>query len=376
MKSCIEQIIHEIVPLLEVQYIYTFGVEVQGARKNCLLVIQKDADKPKGDLPSVSAIFAEHPQYLYRIYPESYAKAQLAQGNIFFLHACLPKHLHYSAPGAKAPGLLPAVEMKRVFDKAKTFFQKEYGKVVDFRDGARFYLEKENLPQAAFMLHQAFELAYRTVELFAMGKEKVCHSIANHQEYIRPFVRELEQLFSPENEQETPLLKLLDIAYRDVRYDRGYHISPEQIAVLQAKLEKVLALVEREFYSRFYGCKKMVEALPGKETGGNTGITDRLKRLAKRNYQKIGKNPGRLWYKADIFIYGPADILYTVSSMLKVCVIASAYADGSFSPQIPQPNVNIQQTLELAIQLLPHDEMELFENLVEASGGIHELLKD
>lgn len=252
MKFSLPYNIDKVIDTLDVQYLYIFPLGEQ----HCVLVVQKDADTPGSNLTSLAAIFATHPQYLCRVYTERYVKTQLVQGNIFFLQGCLPRHLHHCAPGA--PGLFREVAIEQLPGRAETYFQKEFGKAVGFKDGAQFYLDKENLPQATFMLHQAFELAYRTVELFTMGKEKVCHRIASHQKYILPFVPEFGQIFSVESEQEIQLVKLLDMAYRDVRYNRDYHIAPEQITVFQAKLEMVLGMAKKAFYNRFYSCKELV----------------------------------------------------------------------------------------------------------------------
>lgn len=348
MKLFRQQITDKIIDLLKVQYLYEFPIEIQGTQKSCVLVIKNNADKPKGNLPSVSDIFKEHPEYKYRIYPENYAREQLAQGNIFFIHACLSQHLEYHPPEVKALDLFPDIDIKQLLDKAEVFFQKEYTKAIDFKDGARFYLEKENYPQAAFMLHQAFELSYRTVELFTMGKEKVCHGITNHQEYIAPFVPELGQVFSSENELDTKLVKLLDIAYRDVRYDQDYCISPQHITVLQAKLEKVLAIVEREFYSRFYSCKKEVDELQEVEEQDlpqTLEVTERLKRLIKTRY-RINKKSGQLWQKADISGSSAEDLPHTVNNMIKTCFDAL------------------------------NEEMQFLETLIEIYGEMNEMLKD
>lgn len=71
--------------------------------------------------------------------------------------------------------------LEKVIDKAKKGFNKEIAKIQAFNDGAGFYLEKENYALTAFMVHQQIELAYRAIELFAMGKDKVTHSIRVHQ---------------------------------------------------------------------------------------------------------------------------------------------------------------------------------------------------
>ncbi|RNL83265.1 HEPN domain-containing protein [Sinomicrobium pectinilyticum] len=369
-------IIDKLTKLLEVQYIYEFPITTTGKQKNCVLIIKNHPDKSNDNLSSVADIFKDYPEYLYRAYPENYTREQLIRGNIFFIQACLPQYLQYHAPDVEHQGLLSDIDLEQLLDGAETYFQEEFSKTIGFKQGAQFYQKKENYPQAVFMLHQAFELAYRTVELFTMGKEKVCHSIANHQQYILPFVPELGQIFSLENDSETKLVKLLDIAYRNVRYGRDYHITPEDIAILQAKLEKVLSIVEQKFYSGLTNSKEAVETkIKDSSQRTQDTVVQQIERLISGKYRMPFPKSNKVYYQEEFHISSPSDMLHTASSMLKVCIMAAEYAESNFSPVVPQPHYNIQRTLEIAVQLLPYDEMECLEEIIEACGGLEQLLK-
>src|SRR5690606_21606809 len=124
---------------------------------------------------------------------------------------------------------------------------------------ANFFLEKENCSQATFMLHQYMELWFRTVELFTMGKERKCHSIKEHQTYIKPFVAELGHLFNTDIEEELSLLRLLDEAYISTRYQNNYHINIDQIQKIQEKADRMYAIVSKLFQDKLAECRKYME---------------------------------------------------------------------------------------------------------------------
>mgnify|MGYP001364195133 FL=1 len=50
---------------------------------------------------------------------------------------------------------------------------------------------------------------------------------------------------------------------------------------------------------------------------------------------------------------------------MKVCIIALEYADSSYGRLIPEPHVNIQTALEHILQLLPFEEVECLEEIIE-----------
>ncbi|SFW57831.1 hypothetical protein SAMN02927921_02483 [Sinomicrobium oceani] len=254
MNTEISYIVHKVVAIMDVTYVYAFPI----AGQTGVLILTAAPNRPNKNLPSVSDIFAQYPEYRYRVYTEHTARTQLEQGNLFFLHACMPGHLQYCGPDTQAPELLSAAQLHPLLSKARSCFEHNYDKAVSFSRGAQFFLEAGQMPPTAFMLHQAFELAYRAAECLVMGREKVCHRIGTHQQYILAHVPQLGQVFAPEKEPDATLLHLIDRAYHEVRYG-AYEIRPEQLTVLQAKLDKVLALTEKQFLLRYYACKKGLE---------------------------------------------------------------------------------------------------------------------
>lgn len=369
MQSDIQQILLKLTELSCVKALYLVP-NITETEKQLFLVLTSKVYRPHPP-SSLTELFQEHPSYLYRVYDEAYAIEQLEKGNLFFIHALRENFLQYR----KAHTLPLHLDFEEAFEKAADFFNKEHHKALDFQEGAQFYIAKKNYAQAAFMLHQAFELAFRAVELITMGKEKVCHRIRNHLEYVHDFIPELGNLFALELPEEQQLLDDLDTAYRNVRYTRDYHISLEAIERLQELLPELLSLVVKQFTHGYEDCKKAVEKTSSKKDLSMVTIEKSLRELIYKKYEQLNPHLGTFYLRQAILVEGPMENFHNLTHLLKVCVLALKDTGDYFSKTIPQPDVNIQQTLEFVIELLPYEEMEFLEQLIEAAGGLQALLE-
>lgn len=203
----------------------------------------------------VPTFFKGHPDVECRIYGTNYAKNELLQGNPFFVHSfSMGAFVHYSGIHAHSFTTHP-LPVFDLLQKGKAGFEKEMAKVRSFLDGADFYILNKKQPQGAFTLHLAIELLFRTVEKFMVGKEKICHYIGNHQNYIKPFVPTLGKLFDLAIGQEAALLQLLDRAYVEVRYGDGYQITNGELNTIHAKATWMYKEVGRLFADKFRKCQ-------------------------------------------------------------------------------------------------------------------------
>ena len=57
------------------------------------------------------------------------------------------------------------------------------------------------------------------------------------------------------------------------------------------------------------------------------------------------------------------DLLFTLESLLNVCILALDNENSSNHSQIPEPDVNIQAVLELTAQLIPFSEAEFLDGV-------------
>lgn len=154
-----------------------------------------------------------------------------------------PDNLMYLAPDAPKEPILPAIEPDTAMEQAVSYFEKEMTRIRAFEQGFLFYLRKGNLSQSAFMLHQTIELGLRTAESLLIGKEKITHSLRNHQDYIAPFSPKLGHLFT--TPAELISLEKLDTAYKATRYEHDFRINVIELIVASAKADIVIHQIHR-----------------------------------------------------------------------------------------------------------------------------------
>ncbi|QLE01490.1 HEPN domain-containing protein [Galbibacter sp. BG1] len=366
-------VIGKLTSILDVEFIY----ETKDFTEFLFIIILKgNCSSLTQELSSmVAKIFQEKTDFLYRIFPFEYARQQLAEENLFFIYGCSPANLIYISPNVENQLIDRAIDVN-TFNRIESVFKKEHNKINAFLEGAIFFIEKGNLPQAAFMLHQYIELWFRYTGQFVMGKERKSHSIKELQNYLKAFVPGLGNLFNTEIEEEQNLLRLLDEAYIATRYHNNYHINEEQIQKILEKANEAYAHVETMFKLKMKVCRdKLSETQePKLEPSIKTPIAplvdyqeirDKIRDLAKRKLYEIKPGSKKFYYKANFKVGGLADILYDIAGIMKVYIIALEHADSSYGRLIPQPHVNIQTALEHILQLLPFEELECLEEIIE-----------
>lgn len=166
---------------------------------------------------------------------------KIKQGNIRATLMCHPENMVYENPALKSPVIIPEINYAEWYESAIIFFNKESSRITAFEEGYSFYLNKENYSQASFMLHQVIELGYRAAENIIMGKEKISHSLRQHQNYILPFCPELGNLFDKQNER--AVLEKLDEAYKAARYDHDFALSKEDLFIAYAKSKELITFI-------------------------------------------------------------------------------------------------------------------------------------
>ena len=253
----LKEILYELVFNITIEHIYLSSVRTGAHCVPVLIIII--GDKANGPinklLPMVHKIVLGRPCFYYRMYHSDHIAEGIKNGNLFFINGCTPEKMVFCGPWPKQCPQSQNTGIKEVLIIAKRNFNQELHKVKTFWEGADFYRERGHFSQAAFMLHQTLELLFRTLERFMMGKEKVCHHIGNHQNYIRPFAPALGKLFDTERSEEAALLQLLDKAYVAVRYGDGYQITKEGLQSIQHKAIWLYKEVKRLFENSLDACK-------------------------------------------------------------------------------------------------------------------------
>ncbi|HUH46363.1 MAG TPA: HEPN domain-containing protein [Arenibacter sp.] len=373
-------IIDKLISLLETKYVYESKVGGEVFQRPVLIVILKGScSSMTQELSSmVAKIFQEETDFLYRIFSFEYAEKKLREGNLFFVHGCAWDKIIFYNPDDREDVFWRYCAGADTLAHITSAFQNELAKINSFIEGATFFLEKGNYSQSAFLLHQHLELWFRTVELFMMGKERKCHSIKEHQTYIKVFVPELGNLFNTEDQEELSLLRLLDEAYIATRYQNNYHINKVQIQKIQESAERMFTIVSQLFKDKLADYQKDIDSQGlDKKAPLNQGSTsssempepevgltlDEIKELAKAHFYTLKHYPNNKGlFHVNIRTEGYQELYFMISNLLKVCITA---LDADYVPNgfISQPEDNIREVLGYILELIPYEEMEFLDKI-------------
>ncbi|WP_316788505.1 hypothetical protein [Pedobacter frigoris] len=237
----INEIITRITNLIPIERIYLSTFEYQNTKVKELSILMRNTSKLHiiEAKPLVEMIMNGYPEYKSRMFYTQEVYQAIAQGSMVFYSICREENLVYLSPDSTDVISVVALSANEVLCNANVSLQKEVKKIGGFREGAAFYIEQNNQLLAAFMLHQVIELSFRTAELLVIGKEKVSHSIRNHQKLMKHYVAEMGSVFNDQDDQEMILLALLDDAYRCVRYENDYEVSREELLFFVQKADLI-----------------------------------------------------------------------------------------------------------------------------------------
>ena len=365
-----EQVINKLTTFLEVKYVYKSDIVFEDYSKSLLIVIlEGSCTSLTKELSSmVAKIFQDETDFLYRIFSFEYAQQQLKEENLFFVHGCALHKMVFHNPDVESHSFYEYYIAEKTISNVHFVFEKERKKITAFRDGASFFIEKNNLSHAAYMLHQYFELWFRFAELFIMGKERKSHSIKEQQTYIKSFAPELGNLFNTEQEEELLLLRLLDNAYTSTRYENNYHINLEQINTILDKVTNMESIVTSLFNNKLESCTK--QPIHEKDIDisneepvlkNESDLSKLIKSLSEKDFSSLKPYPFKKdFYTIDIVTEGYMDLSFMISNLLKVCILAM---EVEYFPtrSIPEPEHNIREVLGYVLDMIPHEEMELLD---------------
>ncbi|HET8573799.1 MAG TPA: HEPN domain-containing protein [Edaphocola sp.] len=179
----------------------------------------------------------------YSLYQITQLRKYIEAGSIFHINACKKENLIYDS-GAEP---LPSPEPENFLEaqkKANTVFAQGFKRSSAFMEGARIYMEKRENSMAAFMLHQATELTLHTVLQAITGMYFRDHSIRDLLKYCDQVTHQLKGIFS-KDPVDTLLLRLLDEAYVNGRYNVEFVVKAAELTLLYEKVDTILDKVCR-----------------------------------------------------------------------------------------------------------------------------------
>jgi HEPN domain-containing protein len=217
-----------------IQYIYLHTDFFAGkAVQEMLIMVSYKHVRILNELtPVLNIVFNGQGDFTYRVFHVHEVEQVLRDGSLFFYYAVAAQNCLFSKSG----GFLDRGTPNPIADRVKSIYRHETNKANKFLSGAKFYFKQRNFEYCAFMLHQVFDLMYRAIEVLVMGKDKKTHRINAHQLYVKPYLKQLSELFN-QDEEELALLYLLDEAYLAVRYENNYEIGEADVTLLFEKVD-------------------------------------------------------------------------------------------------------------------------------------------
>ncbi|WP_086995203.1 HEPN domain-containing protein [Rhizobium sullae] len=168
---------------------------------------------------------------------------QLARGRPFFTDIAKDGIVLYEEPGhplAQPKALTP--EEARA--EAQRYFDQWFPSADAFSASAGFLIERGNLKEAAFNLHQAVERLYHTVLLTLALHSPKSHRIKVLRSQAESADARLVAAWPRDTRFARRCFELLSRAYVEARYSSKYTISSEELQWLVARVKDLQALVE------------------------------------------------------------------------------------------------------------------------------------
>ncbi|WP_336837367.1 HEPN domain-containing protein [Sphingobacterium siyangense] len=227
MNTDINPIIEAILRAVAVDEIYQWTFDHDGKKYQMLQVnLTSNAGIRFSDANSlINKTVGSYPNVYINVNFTHEIQQKINQGLGRAYLICQPENRIYQNPVQDIPLVLPNNKSDEVIEKTRTYIDKEKGKIRSFIDGYNFYFEHKNYAHAAFMLHQALELAFRTAENILVVEDKKSHSLKNHINYLKAFDDRLGTL--ADNMENKQALEKINKAYIDYRYHFDYFIDED-----------------------------------------------------------------------------------------------------------------------------------------------------
>ncbi|MFD1769115.1 HEPN domain-containing protein [Sphingobacterium suaedae] len=190
----------------------------------------------------VESAVGSHPNLHVTVHFTHEVQKRLDEGLSRVHLICRVENRIYQNPVRSQPLALRRNTVDDIVEKGVQYMEAEKTKIQSFVDGYTFFRESKNFGHAAFMLHQAIELALRTAENLLRGDALKSHSLKNNIDYLRTFDSKLGKL--ADKPEERRALEKIDAAYVDYRYGQDFVIEEGLLTVASQIAQQALHWLE------------------------------------------------------------------------------------------------------------------------------------
>ncbi|WP_164110963.1 MULTISPECIES: hypothetical protein [Sphingobacterium] len=102
------------------------------------------------------------------------------------LHCQLGNHIYLNPEHVNALPLT-YLNIEDLMEQTREYIKREKDKIIAFMEGYHLYYDKEIYSNAAFMLHQALEIALRKAHKLLLGVEERTYSLKQNIDFFKPY---------------------------------------------------------------------------------------------------------------------------------------------------------------------------------------------
>lgn len=367
----LEKIIDQLGSLLDLCYVFKSQLRsTQNITPMLIVLHQGDQQTITEELSlKIDKLFKTVHLYAVKIFSVEYARNKFILQNLFFIQHCQKENIIYQLKDAKFEDLQQEEIDEQTFGVIHKNLADQFQALEPYLDTALEYMEEEDYVKTLKNLYLYNKLVLTVTTNFHLGHEFEAQSIRELQGLIAPYDLALGKIYNIHSKEDQSLLNLLDQITEEVIYMTA-PITREQIDQLIKKADQTSESALRLFNQQLkaakfsFGKRKNLEKLTlPKASEEYQKIRKDVQQLVNRKIMELRPGHNKTYYKTMLKIDGSADILYHISGMLKVCIMA---LENENTNLYPNPNLNIQTTLDHILQLLPFEEIECLERIIES----------
>jgi HEPN domain-containing protein len=218
-----------------------------GGYIDLLIIISGKCGVPYTELtPILEMAYLKDARVSCSLHSEGTVLDGLQKGHAFYSLHCIPENLVYDDKRIPFPVTSQEIIIQLKQHLRQTFTS-YFNKAVDFYESAVLLQQKQVSPITIFMLHQAAEMAYRSILQSLNGYDKRTHEIRVLKKFIRRCAPQLGDIFPADTGKEKRLLELLDSAYLNTRYNENFTISEEELTILFERIHLLHETTQKVF---------------------------------------------------------------------------------------------------------------------------------
>lgn len=365
----LEKFIKQLGSHMDLCYVFESQLRTSQTVKPIIIILHKGnhSTSMEDKIMEMKSNFEPDHQYTIVIYPMSYAISLFKEYNLFFIQHCQKENLIYQLKDSSMEEL-EVEDLEFTFENISEQFDNQLLSCFYYYDAALENRDDGNLVKALINLQAYHKSLFDIAALFHLGYKFKTGSILELQNLMAPYDKKLGNIYNKHSNEELQLLKLLDQVSGEATLLNST-LNENQIELLIAKASRTREATVELFSSQIKAAKLSFEKFDKLRTLTQTEknqdyqkIRQHVQQLVNRKIMELRPGHNKTYYKSNIKIDGPADILYHISAMLKVCITALGRENTS---NLPNSNMNIQTTLEHILQLLPFEEVECLERIIK-----------